>query len=94
MFTGGNSLRDGPGPLLSVGKGSRNPPASRRRGGRIGLPAPCGPGALTDADIPAAAMTVKDADDGDYSTNFTLTVKNGRLALSNSKAAGLTIIVR
>ena len=49
---------------------------------------------MTDADIPAAAMTVKDADDGDYSTNFTLTVKNGRLALSNSKAAGLTIIVR
>ena len=34
---------------------------------------------------------MKDADDGDYSTNFTLTVKNGRLALSNSKAAGLTI---
>jgi len=49
---------------------------------------------LTDADIPAAAITVKDADDGDYSTNFTLTVKNGRLALSNSKAAGTFIYVR
>ena len=49
---------------------------------------------LTNADLPAATITVKDADDGDYSTNFTLTVKNGRLALSNSKAAGLTIIVR
>ena len=49
---------------------------------------------LTDADIPAAAITVKDADDGDYSANFTLTVKNGRLALSNSKAGGTFIIVR
>jgi len=49
---------------------------------------------LTDADIPAAAITVKDAEDGDYSANFTLTVKNGRLALSNSKAAGTYIIVR
>ena len=49
---------------------------------------------LTDADIPAAAITVKDADDGDYSTNFTLTVKNGRLALANSKAAGTFIYVR
>ena len=49
---------------------------------------------LTDADIPAAAITVKDAEDGDYSTNFTLTVKNGRLALSNSKAGGTFIIVR
>ena len=49
---------------------------------------------LTDADLPAAAVTVKDADDGDYSANFTLTVKNGRLALSNSKAGGTYIIVR
>ena len=49
---------------------------------------------LTDADLPAAAVTVKDAEDGDYSANFTLTVKNGRLALSNSKAAGTYIIVR
>ncbi len=49
---------------------------------------------LTATDIPAAAVTVKDADDGDYSTNFTLTVKNGRLALSNSKAGGTFIIVR
>ena len=49
---------------------------------------------LTDADLPAATMTVKDAEDGDYSANFTLTVKNGRLALGNSKPAGITIIVR
>ena len=49
---------------------------------------------LTNADLPAAAITVKDADDGDYSTNFTLTVKNGRLALANSKAAGMTVILR
>ena len=49
---------------------------------------------LTDADLPAAELTVKDADDGDYSANFTLTVKNGRLALSNSKPAGLTVIIR
>ena len=49
---------------------------------------------LTATDIPAAAITVKDAEDGDYSANFTLTVKNGRLALSNSKAAGMTVILR
>ena len=49
---------------------------------------------LTAADLPAATMTVKDAEGGDYSANFTLTVKNGRLALSNSKPAGVTIIVR
>ena len=49
---------------------------------------------LTATDIPAAAITVKDAEDGDYSANFALTVKNGRLALSNSKAAGTFIIVR
>ena len=49
---------------------------------------------LTAADIPAAAITVKDAEGGDYSANFTLTVKNGRLALGNSKPAGVTIIVR
>ena len=49
---------------------------------------------LTDADLPAATITVKDANDSDYSANFTLTVKNGRLALANSKPAGTFIIVR
>ena len=49
---------------------------------------------LTDADIPAATLTVKDANDGDYSANFTLTVQNGRLALSNSRPAGTYIFVR
>ncbi len=49
---------------------------------------------LSAADLPAATMTVKDADDRDYSANFTLTVKNGRLAIGNSKPAGITIIVR
>jgi hypothetical protein len=49
---------------------------------------------LTAADIPAAAITVKDANDGDYSANFTLTVKDGRLALRNSKPAGMYLIVR
>ena len=49
---------------------------------------------LTDADLPAATMTVKDAEDGDYSANFTLTVKNGRLAIGNSKPAGITILIR
>ena len=39
-------------------------------------------------------LTVKDAEDGDYSANFTLTVKNGRLALGNSKPGGTFIIVR
>ena len=49
---------------------------------------------LTDADLPAATITVTDADDRDYSANFTLTVKGGRLALGNSKPAGITILVR
>jgi hypothetical protein len=48
---------------------------------------------LSDADLPEAAITAKDADGGDYSANFTLTVKNGRLALSNSKPLGTTIII-
>ena len=49
---------------------------------------------LTAADLPDAAITVKDANDKDYSANFALTVKDGRLALGNSKPAGITIIVR
>ena len=49
---------------------------------------------LTVADIPDATITVKDANDKDYSANFALTVKDGRLALGNSKPAGITIIVR
>ena len=39
-------------------------------------------------------LTVKDAEDGDYSANFTLTVKGGRLAIGNSKPAGITILIR
>ena len=38
-------------------------------------------------------IAAKDADGGDYSANFALTVKNGRLALSNSKPLGTTIIL-
>ena len=49
---------------------------------------------LTAADLPAATLTVKDAADNDYSANFTLMVKDGRLALRNSKPAGTFIIVR
>ena len=49
---------------------------------------------LTDADLPDATMTVMDADDNDYSANFTLTVKGGRLAIGNSKPAGITILIR
>ena len=49
---------------------------------------------LTDADLPAATMAVMDADDNDYSANFTLTVKGGRLAIGNSKPAGITILIR
>ena len=45
-------------------------------------------------DVLDSVGTVKDADDNDYSANFTLTVKNGRLAIGNSKPAGITIIVR
>jgi hypothetical protein len=39
-------------------------------------------------------MTVMDEDDRDYSANCTLTVKGGRLALGNSKPAGITILIR
>ncbi len=49
---------------------------------------------LTAASLPSAAITVKDADDNDYSANFTLMVKDGRLALRNSKPAGTYIFVR
>ena len=49
---------------------------------------------LTDADLPAATMAVMDAADNDYSANFTLTVKGGRLAIGNSKPAGITILIR
>ena len=49
---------------------------------------------LTPADLPAATLTVKDADDNDYSANFTLLVKDGRLVLGNSKPAGTYIFVR
>ena len=49
---------------------------------------------MTDADLPDVTLMVKDANDNDYSANFTLTVKNGRLALSNSKAGGTYIFVR
>ena len=49
---------------------------------------------LTDADLPAATLMVKDVNDNDYSANFTLMVQNGRLALSNSRPAGTYIIVR
>ena len=45
------------------------------------------------ADAPAATV-IATAGETDYSANFTLTVKNGRLALANSKPAGVTIIVR
>ena len=54
---------------------------------------------LTDAvdglsDAPAATVVVEDANGTDYSANFTLTVKNGRLALSNSKFNRFIFIVR
>ena len=64
---------------------------------RARLPSPTASGAidcLSATDLPAAAITVKDVTGGDYSASFTLTVKNGRLALSNSKPAGTVIIVR
>lgn len=45
-------------------------------------------------DVLDSVGTVKDADDNDYSANFALTVRNGRLALSNSKPSGTYILVR
>ena len=50
---------------------------------------------LTAADAPAAAVVVKDAAGSDYSANFALTVKDGRLALSNGKPfSGMIILVK
>ena len=54
---------------------------------------------LTDAvaglaAAPAASVVVKDASGADYSANFMLTVKDGRLTLANSKPAGTLILVR
>ena len=49
---------------------------------------------LSDLDLSEIAVTVNEADGGDYSQDFTLFVKNGRLALLNSKPQGTTIILR
>ena len=48
---------------------------------------------LTEADLAGTVLTVTDGEK-DYSENFTLTVKGGRLALANSKPGGTYIIVR
>ncbi len=48
---------------------------------------------LTQADLVGTTVTVTDGE-RDYSANFTLTVKAGRLALANSKPSGTYIIVR
>ena len=48
---------------------------------------------LTQADLVGTTVTVTDGE-RDYSANFTLTVRNGRLALANSKPSGTYIIVR
>ena len=48
---------------------------------------------LTEADLTDTTLTITDGVK-DYSANFTLTVANGRLALSNARPAGTYIIVR
>jgi hypothetical protein len=48
---------------------------------------------LADADLAGTTVTVTDGE-RDYSANFTLTVKAGRLALANSKPGGIVVIVR
>ena len=48
---------------------------------------------LTQADLAGTTVAVTDGE-RDYSANFTLTVRNGRLALANSKPSGTYIIVR
>ena len=48
---------------------------------------------LTEADLKGTAVTVTDGEH-DYSANFALTVRNGRLALANSKPGGIVVIVR
>lgn len=46
------------------------------------------------AEAPATTVTAKDEAGNDYSANFTLRVEDGRLVLANSKAGGITILVR
>ena len=48
---------------------------------------------ITDADIADVALTVKDEAGSDYTENVTLSVKNGRLALSNAKPIRGTVII-
>ena len=48
---------------------------------------------LTEADLADTTVTAKNGED-DYSANFTPTVKNGRLALANSKAVGFILLLR
>ena len=48
---------------------------------------------LTETDLEGTAVTVTDGEH-DYSANFALTVRNGRLALANSKPGGIVVIVR
>ena len=48
---------------------------------------------LTVADVPDVSVTVMDGTNN-YSADFTLTAKDGRLALVNAKPAGLMILVR
>ena len=49
---------------------------------------------LTDADVDGVTLSVTDEADNDYTENLTLAVKNGRLALTNAKPAGMYLIVR
>ncbi|MBO7683626.1 MAG: hypothetical protein J6T51_02745 [Kiritimatiellae bacterium] len=44
-------------------------------------------------DVSAVTMIVKDNDGKDYSANFALGVRNGRLALTNSKPGGFVLVV-
>ena len=48
---------------------------------------------LTAANVPDATVIATDGEK-DYTGNFVLTVKNGRLVLANAKAGGMTIVVR
>ena len=49
---------------------------------------------LTAEDVAGVTLSVTDETEVDYSGNFTLAVKDGRLALENGKPAGMYIIIR
>ena len=49
---------------------------------------------LTPADVAGVTLSVSDEEGTDYTENFTLSIKDGKLVLTNAKPAGFLLIVR